>query len=504
MLKFFCCAHAGSIAQRALCVIVIVLRALSWPQTPPRPGRLLQEPRAIERRGTIMRPSLNPEFDLVLRRRRAYLDRREDGQAVAGLSPLEAVVFGLMDGERTSEDLIALLNGAGRSEAATIVTSLLERLGPLVVDAVPRLIAFDLQTLASVLPSDPGEGLRRLPGPRILHWWVTSRCPKRCVYCFADPLLEVRADDAVISRPELRRIFTEATSLGAKRLLVAGAEPLLRPDLPEVLGDAIGTGLLPLMTTKHRVDHRLAARLAAAGLRHLSLSLDTINPEESRQLVGDPNYPEQVRRSIACLKEVGIGFSIQAVITRLNTEALRQVVRFGVREGARVVQVVPYKPVLHLIGPYTNDELLVPDRGSIETEIERLSEEASSLNLELFEELGSGSRDAYQCDIGMTKLFFLPDGVVHRCYKLTADDRLRGRDLRATSVAAAWHDPGFSTVISPPQENYDGTSCAQCSQFSDCHDHGRCIYQAMVDHGRYEAPDHACGGPHMVTIGMMK
>jgi hypothetical protein len=32
MLKFFCCAHAGSIAQRALCVICIFLRALSDPR----------------------------------------------------------------------------------------------------------------------------------------------------------------------------------------------------------------------------------------------------------------------------------------------------------------------------------------------------------------------------------------------------------------------------------------------------------------------------------------
>ena len=412
-----------------------------------------------------MRPSLHPGFDLVLRRRRAYLDRRQDGQPVAGLSPLESLVLGLMDGHRTVEDLVSLLTEAGRTEAVTTITCLLERLGPLLVDAVPRQIALDLRSLASVLPVDPHEGLRHLPGPRILHWWVTAFCPKRCVYCFADPLLAARADDAVITRQELSRIFREAASLGANRLLVAGAEPLLRPDLPEVLGDAISAGLLPLLTTKHRVDHLLAVRFASAGLRHVSFSLDTMDPRESRQLIGNPDYPEQVRRSIASLREVGIAFSVQAVITRLNAGALRQVVRFAVEEGARVVQVVPYEPVRSPIGPYRNEDLLVPDRTFIETEIEQFGTDAPGLKVELFEELGSGSCDAYQCDIGMTKLFFLPDGVVHRCYKLTADPRLRGRDLRTTSVAAAWHDPGFRTVISPPRENYEGTSCALCPVF---------------------------------------
>jgi MoaA/NifB/PqqE/SkfB family radical SAM enzyme len=447
-----------------------------------------------------MRPSLHPAFDLVLRKRRAYLERHEDGQPVAGLSPMEAVVVGLMDGNRTADEIVALLEQAGRSEAATVVAALMARLGPLIVSEIPRQIGHDLQSLASVLAVDPSEGLRRLPGPRVLHWWVTSRCPKRCVYCFADPVLSARADDAVITRAELRKVFFEAASLGAQRLLVAGAEPLLRTDLPEVLGDAIDAGILPLLTTKHRIDRCLAERFAAAGLRHLSLSIDAIDLEESRQLVGNPSYPAQVRSSIACLKQAGIAFSIQAVITSLNRTALKQLVEFALHQEARVLQVVPYEPVRSPIGPYRNDELLVFDQASLGAEIARLSEEAPGIKLELFEELGTGSRDAYHCDIGMTKLFFLPDGVVHRCYKLTADERLRGRDLRSSSVAAAWHDPGFRPLISPPIESYSGTSCARCARFAGCHDEGRCIYQAMVQHGRYEAPDRACDGPYTISL----
>jgi radical SAM protein with 4Fe4S-binding SPASM domain len=452
-----------------------------------------------------MRPSLHPSFDLVLRRRRAYLHRREDDQPVAGLSPLEAVTVGLMDGERTSEELVGLLGGAGRPDAAPVVAGLLGRLGPLLVDGIPRESAHELESLARALPVDPDEGLRRLPGPRILHWWVTSYCPKRCVYCFANPILGGRAKDAALTRPALRKVFVEAASLGAVRLLVAGAEPLLRPDLPEVLGDAVEAGLLPLITTKHRIDRALAERFAAAGLRHMSLSLDTVNLAESRKLIGLANYPEHVRGSIACLKQAGIEFSLQTVLTRFNPDALLPVVQFASEHGARVVQAVPYEPVRAPIGPYGNEELAAArSRDDIRQEIERLGGMFGGVKLELFEELGTGSRDAYQCDIGMTKLFFLPDGVVHRCYKLTDDSRLRGRDLRTTSVAAAWHDPGFRPVISPPRQAYSGTACASCQRFSNCHDDGRCLYQAMVSHGRYEAPDRNCGGPHLIPLGVLR
>jgi molybdenum cofactor biosynthesis enzyme MoaA len=297
-----------------------------------------------------------------------------------------------MDGERTSEELVGLLGGAGRPDAASVVAGLLGRLGPLLVDGTPRESSHELESLARVLPVDPDEGLRRLPGPRILHWWVTSYCPKRCVYCFANPTLGGRAEDAVLTRPELRKVFVEAASLGAVRLLVAGAEPLLRPDLPDVLGDAVAAGLLPLITTKHRIDRALAQRFAAAGLRHMSLSLDTVEPAESKKLVGLANYPEQVRSSIACLKQAGMEFSLQTVLTRFNPEALLPVVQFASAQGARVVQVIPYEPVREPIGPYGNEELAaVCSRDAIRQELERLGGMFRGVKLELFEELDVGA-----------------------------------------------------------------------------------------------------------------
>jgi MoaA/NifB/PqqE/SkfB family radical SAM enzyme len=95
----------------------------------------------------------------------------------------------------------------------------------------------------------------------------------------------------------------------------------------------------------------------------------------------------------------------------------------------------------------------------------------------------------------MTKMFFLPDGVVHRCYKLTDDGELKGKDLRKHSVAAAWHDPDFGQKISPPRTLYAASNCGNCGHFDNCHDEGRCIYQATFTNGNYFAPDRDCDGP---------
>lgn len=447
-----------------------------------------------------MKPVLSAAWDLRIQARRAYLYRREDDQPVGALTAAEAVILGLMDGTRSLGELEEILKQAAGEQGATLLHSLQSRLKPLLVDSQPRRLPFEPQVLAQVLPPDPSEGLRPLPGPRVLHWWVTNYCPKRCVYCFARPILGGQAADVLITRAQLRKIFQEAAALGAESLLVAGAEPLLRPDLPECMGDAIQAGITPYLTTKYPIQPELAERLASAGMRHISLSLDSLDEEENRILIGSAAYPGQVRRSVKNLADAGLAFSIQAVATQLNPNSLYAVAQFAAEANAKVLQVVPFEPVAWPIGAYSNDDLMLKDTKQLEREVNSLANQFPSLKVELFEELGTGSRSGYQCDIGMTKLFFLPDGVVHRCYKLTHDSHLCGQDLRKTSVAAAWHDPDFREIVSPPRTKYIGSACHQCSHFDNCHIDGRCIYQAWVDHGRYESKDRRCGGPYALPL----
>src|SRR6185437_12187956 len=117
----------------------------------------------------------------------------------------------------------------------------------------------------------------------------------------AEPLHGGRADDASITRNELAAIFAEAAMLGAEHLVLSGAEPLLRSDLPEVMGDAISCGITPFLTTKHPIDEEIARRLAAAGVSHVSLSLDTVSPDRSLMMIGSSSYPGHVRSSITNL-----------------------------------------------------------------------------------------------------------------------------------------------------------------------------------------------------------
>ncbi|MET0647656.1 MAG: radical SAM protein [Pyrinomonadaceae bacterium] len=435
-------------------------------------------------------------FEVVRRDGRAYVARRADGQLLAALTRLEAVILKAFEGGISAGEAARLFGPSLGGDADSVISRVESRFDALLKPGRGIAVADDLEGLLEHDPSAARAlGLREHTGPRVLHWCVTRYCPRRCVYCYAEPLLGGRASDAVITREELNGIFAEAVTLGAEHLLVAGSEPFLRRDVPEIMGDALANGLTPFVTTKHPITSDLASRLALAGVRHISLSVDSMSPGASMLLIGSDKYPGQVRRSVQNLKRAGVEFSVQAVVTAFNREDMREVARFAAESGARVMQVVPFEPVRRPITDYGNDEMAAQDIESLGALVEQLSEQHPGLQCELFEKLGSGERAAYNCDIGMTKMFFLPDGVVHRCYKLIDDSGLTGKDLRRCSVAAAWHDPDFGLKISPPKKAYAASACGGCARFDGCHEEGRCIYQALFTHEDYLAPDRSCEGP---------
>lgn len=442
----------------------------------------------------------SPElFELVVRDNLAYVMRRQDGRLLGALTRLEAAALKMLAELTPTEQIKQIFSSVLPKEGETLVRRVEARFLPLLAPGRGIAAPTEFQELATVVTPDPKKRLRELPGPKVLHWWVTRYCPRKCVYCYAEPLHGGSAEDAAIARSELARIFEEAATLGAEHLVIAGAEPLLRSDLPEVMGDAIKHGLTPFLTTKHPISQQLALRFARAGVNHISLSVDCASPGQSLVLIGSKSYPTQIRRSVASLSQAGIQFSIQSVVTQLNEMEMWDVAELASELGATVMQVVPFETVRKPIAQYRNDELSVANVDTVRNTVERLASSFPKVRFEFFEKLGTGSRAQFHCDIGMTKLFFLPDGVVHRCYKLVDDLRLTGKDLKKCSVAEAWHDPGFAQIISPAASLYHISPCGKCGRFDNCHSEGRCIYESSVNHGTYFDQDRNCTGPFAVT-----
>ena len=112
---------------------------------------------------------------------------------------------------------------------------------------------------------------------------VTDRCDLRCRYCMAEKMSFLPRRE-VLSLEEIAIIADRFIARGVRKIRLTGGEPLVRRDVPELarrIGRHLDAGTLDeltLTTNGTRLAHH-ADELAAAGIRRINLSLDSLDPE---------------------------------------------------------------------------------------------------------------------------------------------------------------------------------------------------------------------------------
>jgi cyclic pyranopterin phosphate synthase len=108
---------------------------------------------------------------------------------------------------------------------------------------------------------------------------VTDKCNFRCTYCMPAEGLQWLGRQEILSFEEISRLVGVLAQLGVDEVRLTGGEPLVRRDLPVLVGmlSAIdGVRDLSLTTNGVLLD-RLAGPLVEAGLKRLNVSLDSLN-----------------------------------------------------------------------------------------------------------------------------------------------------------------------------------------------------------------------------------
>jgi cyclic pyranopterin phosphate synthase len=108
---------------------------------------------------------------------------------------------------------------------------------------------------------------------------VTDKCNFRCTYCMPAEGLEWLGREEILTFEEIARLVRVLAGLGVDEIRLTGGEPLVRRDVPVLVGMLAGIdGVRDLsLTTNGVLLDRLAAPLVAAGLRRINVSLDSLN-----------------------------------------------------------------------------------------------------------------------------------------------------------------------------------------------------------------------------------
>ena len=176
---------------------------------------------------------------------------------------------------------------------------------------------------------------------------LTDRCSLRCTYCMPAEGLPWLPGDQMLSTTELLRIVAVAVDCGVTSVRLTGGEPLLRPDVVDIVRGIAELGVEISMTTNGLRLPSLAAPLRDAGLQRVNISLDTLDRETFKTLT----HRDRLVDTLAGIRAAQIAglepVKINTVLLRgVNDHEAPDLLRWAVGEGVRLrfIEQMPLDP----------------------------------------------------------------------------------------------------------------------------------------------------------------
>jgi cyclic pyranopterin phosphate synthase len=175
---------------------------------------------------------------------------------------------------------------------------------------------------------------------------VTDRCNLRCVYCLPEKGIQWQPRENQLSAGEIARVAEAAALGGVKRVRLTGGEPLVRPDIVEIvarLASIPGIDEVSL-TTNGMLLAKYAQLLADAGLKRVNISLDTLDADKFKRITRGGSI-DRVWDGIAAAEAAGLTpLKLNTVVVNgLNADEIPALARLTIENPwhVRFIELMP-------------------------------------------------------------------------------------------------------------------------------------------------------------------
>jgi cyclic pyranopterin phosphate synthase len=178
---------------------------------------------------------------------------------------------------------------------------------------------------------------------------ITDRCNYRCVYCRTG---NEGAQYAELPFSEYLRMVELLVKLGIEKVRITGGEPLLRRGVVDFVREVAalrtpaGEPLDIAITTNGHLLAEMAEPLASAGLRRITVSMDSVDPDEFARITRVPNGYDNVLAGIRAARRAGLDpVKVNCVLLRgFNEGQIIPFARFSREEGV-IVRFIEFMPL---------------------------------------------------------------------------------------------------------------------------------------------------------------
>ena len=174
---------------------------------------------------------------------------------------------------------------------------------------------------------------------------ITDRCNFRCAYCMPEEGMHWLPREELLTYEEMARIARVCVDhFGFEAIRITGGEPLVRAHVTRLIQLLAPLNVDLAMTTNGVKLPELAHELAAAGLRRVNISLDTLQRERFFGLTKRDEL-DRVLAGVAAAQSAGLDpVKINAVVMRgINDDEVVDIARFGRDQGVgvRFIEFMP-------------------------------------------------------------------------------------------------------------------------------------------------------------------
>jgi len=198
---------------------------------------------------------------------------------------------------------------------------------------------------------------------------ITQRCNFNCFFCHREGELNPKGE---ISVNEIKEIARVASDLGMRRIKLTGGEPLLRPEIVDIVREIRPYAEEVSLTSNGYLMAKYASKLKKAGLRRVNISLHSSDPGTFKEITGS-NGLSEVKRGIAAAVESDLNpVKINMVVLNgFNVDEIPGMIELTKNLGA-ILQLIEFQPIQAGTQPYWNQ--FYYDMRGIEEMLESRSE----------------------------------------------------------------------------------------------------------------------------------
>lgn len=327
-------------------------------------------------------------------------------------------------------------------------------------------------------------------------WELTLRCDHACTHCGSRASA---ARPAELSTAEALKVAVELAEIGAREVVLIGGEAYLHEGLLEIAAKLRDLGVQVVMTTGGRgIDAELAHKLAGAGIRRVSVSLDGVGATHDLMRNMRGSF-ETGLCALRHLRAAGVKVSSNTNVNRLNRGDLEQLYEILLAEGVTSWQIQLTTPLGRaadrpqmVLQPYDLLELMpriaqLKERGFRKGLLISPGNNLGYFGPEegLLRSLSASEQDHFQgCQAGRFVLGIESHGDVKGCPSLQSAHYVGG-NLRQQSLEKIWNEtPELGLMRARTTADLWGF-CATCPFAASCL--GGCSFTAHALLGTYRA-----------------